>query len=247
MLNYIRADLYRIRLSIPRALVLILTLIVVTAGLVWRQSNVVWNSVNFVAAAATIQMISSSILGFFEINFVYTQDFKAKTMQTAIGRGLSRQQVVLAKFLECDLLVLADLIVLLVTCLIFSAATGITLLPEQMSTLVLCVFSQWLSTAICIHVTSIFLFYLQNAGAFSILYLLILLDPPAIILSLTRDVPILASLHLESVTYTNVVNTFTSQLALRHCNVPMLLGTIFYLVLSYLITCVLFKKRELEF
>lgn len=247
MLNYIRADLYRIRLSVPRALVLILTLISVTAGLIWRESNVVWNSVSFVEAASTVQLIVSIVLGFFEITFIYTQDFKAKTMQTAIGSGLSRPQVVLAKFLECDLLILADLILVLIASLVFSVATGISLLPEQLGTLALCVFGGWLSTAICIHVTSIFLFYLQNAGALCILYLIIYLDPPAMILSLTRNVPLLASLHLESITYTNVVNTFTSQLALRHCNIPMLLATIFYLIASYFITCVLFKKRELEF
>ena len=247
MLNYIRADLYRIRLSIPRAIVLILTLLCVIAGLIWQENSVVWNSVNFVATTSTILMIVALILGFFEIVFVYTKDFKAKTMQTAIGRGLSRSQVVLTKFLECDLLILADLIFIFVACLIFSAVTGITLLSEQINTLFLCVAGQWLSTAICIHITSIFLFYLQNAGAFSILYLLVILDPPAVILSLTRNIPLLASLHLESITYTNVVNTFISQLTLRHCNIPMLFGTIFYLVLSYFIACILFKKRELEF
>ncbi|MGL6269561.1 MAG: hypothetical protein ACRC2O_16625, partial [Chitinophagaceae bacterium] len=68
-----------------------------------------WNAVTFVLAVEQYIEFLPVLIGLVELISVFTEDFKAKTMQVAIGIGSPRYRIVLSKLIEMMLLVLVDL------------------------------------------------------------------------------------------------------------------------------------------
>ena len=140
MLNYIRADYKRILTRVPRVIFLILFEIVFAGYVIhsWSKAAGNFTSVSLMNSAST----------FFAIWFNYTiclvdfvqgfnYDFRAKTIQVALGLGVSRLKVVMAKLIQLSLVMLTDLAVTFVVLGGLSVFTGIYLNPQQFGYLLL--------------------------------------------------------------------------------------------------------------
>ena len=140
MLNYIRADYKRILTRVPRVIFLILFEIVFAGYVIhsWSKAAGNFTSVSLMNSAST----------FFAIWFNYTiclvdfvqgfnYDFRAKTIQVALGLGVSRLKVIMAKLIQLSLVMLTDLAVTFVVLGGLSVFTGIYLNPQQFGYLLL--------------------------------------------------------------------------------------------------------------
>lgn len=250
MKNYILADISRLIRRVPRIILLILTYIAAMCYLIYSSRSTVWNSVSFITSFSACITILGMVICLIEFMFVFASDFKAKVMQMAIGRGLSRPKVVLAKFLEAGIMDIMSLVILCVLSLLFGLATGIhmngTQAYELAVTFVMTVVEKLIYTAI----TSIFLFLLQNAGLAALIYVIVALDPISYLwsfLSMSPSFKLIVTLHFRDYCYGTICGLFKSNLILGKFNFGALAGILIYLVGAYLITVAVFRKKELEF
>lgn len=68
-----------------------------------------WNTVTYLIMARAFAGMLPMFFGLLVFIAVFSMDFKAKTMQVAIGTGLSRAEVVLAKTVEVFVITVAGI------------------------------------------------------------------------------------------------------------------------------------------
>lgn len=248
MLNYIHADLHRIFRRTSRCVIIILFFAIALGIEFYQAVTRSYNSVNLVAAAATLFDGAALVLGVVELQSVFADDFNAKTMQIAIGLGISRPKVVLVKLLDFAILSLVDSLVLMVLFALGGTFCGIHLLGDQIYLLVVSAIGNALYMTIAAAFTMIPVFYLQSTSLAILFFLIISIDPIKIILMLFSTKEIVMNLHLVELPYSIVAETLTTQLSLRNAvPIPQLIGVIAYLAIAYGLTVLVFKKRELDF
>lgn len=247
MKNYVKADIRRILPRIPRILILVAYFAVFIAMYIIDARKDTWNSVAFVALVQTYCSFMPPILGLIELICVYSDDFRAKTMQVAIGIGISRKKVVLAKYIEIALVTLFDLLIFALLCTVMNAITGIVLRSD----LVLEIFGQllfcWLSVIGYSGLSMILIFALQSTGLATILYLVLSTALVQWALGNITNLPAIRGLHLQNVLLTTALNNFRSKIIIGSLDFRSSITIIIYFVVSYVITVEIFKKRELEF
>lgn len=249
MLNYIRADLHRILRRVPRIVILVLMYLITLAVVMNDAVSKNMNSIGFMADISSVFSITCVFLGMVEIMAVFADDFRAKTMQVAIGLGVSRPLVVLAKAIEFLLLALLDAFLLSALLLLGSTALGITLNGDDVYQLVIRAIFAALNMLIPALFTMIPVFWLQGTGLAVILFLVFYIDPLAQILGLflaTNE--LVVDLHLNEIPYSTLLGAAATRMTL-HTGFPLVqfLGLAIYIVAAFLLTVLVFRKRELEF
>lgn len=250
MLNYIRADFYRIFHQVLRYIWLILCMAVLVALQVGLAMKNNLNALGFASSIHTYLTVAAVICGIGELSAVFTDDFRAKTMQIAIGNGVSRRHVVLAKLLEMVILFFLDLLVLTALMILSGIVfMGLSFTAHPIQQMLVNVLSATLTATLCADVTMILLFYTQKTGFAPLLYLVLFLDPIHQIFQMPLSTnEIFLRLHLGDYTMTSLVGAINTQLGLG-ASFPanQLILVLVYIVAVYVITCLVFNKRELDF
>ena len=248
MLNYIHADLHRIFRRVSRCVFIVLFYAVALALEMHQAVSRNYNSVNLTAAAPLLFETAAIILGIVEIQSVFADDFHAKTMQVAIGLGISRPKVVLVKLLDYAILSVVDSLVMMVLFILSGMVCGIHLQGEQVYLLTVCALGNALYMTIAAAITMIPIFYLQSTRLAILFILIVTIDPIKAVISAFSTKEIVMNLHLMELPYSVMANTLTTQLSLRNAvPIPQMIGVIAYLVIAYGLTVLVFNKRELEF
>lgn len=249
MINYIRADLYRILHRVPRGIVLLICFVGLWVGSFWFTSMREMNSVGLVSVCGFTFLVAAVLFGLVEIVSVFSADFKAKTMQIAIGTGVARRHIVLAKLLEFVILVLADNIVLMLGTVVGSHITGIPLRGSEIYQELITALGYMLYMLIPAVYTMIPMFFTQHTGLATILYLVLFADPASLIIEQFFSTnKIVLALHLKELTFSSMVGVFNTQLGLQiSFPIVVILGIAAYIVIGYLLAVRVFRKRELEF
>lgn len=249
MRNYILADLNRIFRSIPRHIILAV-FYVLTIGIIFNTAiQDEYNSLDLTSSTALPFTLIGFIIGMIEFLTIFAADFKAKTMQIAIGIGVSRPKVVLAKLIEYTVLALYNSILFALLIIIGGICCGIPLLGDQLFMLIVSAVGCAIGMVIPASLTMIPVFYTQSTGLAAILYLIIAIDPVAQLLKYAfGSNELVLNLHLQERTFSYVSTTLTSQISLGlGFPVSLAFGVVFYIALGYALTVLFFNKRELEF
>ncbi len=248
MLNYIHADLHRIFRRPSRWVILILFYVAALGFELYQAVTKSFNSVNFIAAGSNLFEITAIVLGMMEIQNVFADDFHAKTMQIAIGLGISRPKIVLTKLIDFAILAIFDTLVMTALFALGGTACGIHLMGEQVYLMFVSALGSAVFMTVVASITMIPVFYTQSTALAILIYLVISLDPVNILVQLFSTKEIVMNLHLASLTFSSVTNTFFTQLSLRNAlPIGQLIGIIIYLAGAYGLTVLAFNKRELEF
>ena len=250
MLNYIRADLYRIFHQVFRYIWLVLCIALMAGLVLYSAVKKDLNAIGFAGSIHNYLFFATLIMGIGELSAVFTDDFRAKTMQIAIGSGVSRRHVVLAKLLEVTFLFLLDLLVLTLVMMVGGMVlAGITFTAHPIQQMLVEVLSFTLTASLCADVTMILLFYTQKTGFAPLLYLVLFIDPIDQILRMFASTnEFVQRLHLPDYTMTALTGTINTQLGLG-ASFPLkqLILMVVYLIAVYVITCAVFNKQELDF
>ena len=244
--RYFRADMHRIFRRIPRYIVLALLLgllgyIMYSATkediTIYQLVDVLVKAVPYVSAA----------FGLIEYIYVFAEDFKAKTMQIAIGTGISRRKVVMTKWFECGFLCVVDYAVLIA--LIFAAGgiNGISFAGDPAIDVYLLFLFGWIKTFVCIGFTMILVFRVQATTGGMLLYLALCAGVVKLLLETVLDINALKPLGLSSLLFSNLIDTARSRAILGTFSAPHIAGIVIYAVACSIAAWLLFKKRELEF
>lgn len=250
MRNYILADLKRILRRTPHWAVILL-LDVVLGGMVLYTYMTNWNTVFYLLYGELFLQVMPLVVGLLDLSVVYGDDFKAKTMQVAIGSGLSRTRVILAKLTEMAVILFLDLlefvVVFLVLGLILGAGIRGDLVLELFQVMLISVLAGTAYTSL----TMILIFFRQGVGLGNFLYLVLNTGLITYILSFFLDIEavdrVLGRFHLLNYTLTMLLEAVRSRSMLGTFDFKSFLGIALYIAIGIVLTSALFKKRELEF
>lgn len=181
---------------------------------------------------------------------VYYDDFKSKSMQIAIGYGMSRYKVVLSKVVESILLFLAAIFVVGIIILMIPAILGMTLSGAQVAELIAGVIVEALRAIGYICISTISVFYTQNAVNGTILFVLFSSKTVMILLTMILGQDILVNLtgDLTQFLYTSMLySTRNMFVQTGIVNVTLLAALALYIVFPVILSVLSFRKKELEF
>ena len=248
MRNFIAADLRRLSRRKPRLIALFITYIAAVITLYFFQDTTAWNSVSFISTASTVFELGGVIIGIIEVLVAYSSDFKAKIMQLAIGTGIARRKLVLAKLIEIAVLEVFSMGFLYIITIVYGLITGVSLSGAQYGELILCLAANIVANLIYTSLSSFFIFLTQNAGLTALFYALCMVDPIKKALMFVGSYQNwLLKLNLTNYCYSTPVTLFKSHLLLGQFNFGALALIIAYLVIFYFATVFVFDKKELEF
>ena len=250
MRNYIRADVKRIlqRSSHLFSMLLLFALYVIVLYLPNRGMQV--TSVTLVASACGLLDWLAVFFGLFEMLAVFSEDFKVKTMQVAIGLGVTRNKVVICKLLETIILMVLDCIVIVLLTLVTGSVLGASIAPAVMMDLVLALLIKFLlAQAVVVSITMIVMFMTQSTILSLFVYILTGLGTIYLLLSFMPMFGLtwLENLNLGRLTLSYNVGAFYSRLALGSFDFVSFLIVIAHLAAGIIATCKLFQKSELDF
>lgn len=248
MNRYIKADLHRILKRLPRFITLLIVFVVI--------GNISW-SVKDAGEGISVRNITDSfngvlpyvvfVFGLIEYSYVYAEDFKAKTMQIAIGTGVRRRHVVLAKWIEAAFLVLLDCAVSIL--ILFGAAkwNGVAFTGGPVRDILLYFFFSWLKVVACYALTMPLIFSTQKTTTGMLLFIALDVGLLKSVLELIFNTKALEPLNLARFLLTYLVDIARSRAIAGSFSLLHIAGIVLYLVFGYVLSCVLFKKKELEF
>ena len=246
MIRYIKADFYRVFTKISRYIVLGLLFILLGVILyaVAKNNATVYQLVDLLVKAIPYVAVA---FGLVEYIYVYVEDFKAKTMQIAIGTGIPRRKVVLTKWVEFGLLCLLDYIVMIALIFIICAFNGLRFEGDSAKDVYILFLFGWLKAFVCVGFTMIVVFRTQATTGGLLLYLALSAGVVKVLLSTIFDLNFLAPLHLSTILFSNLLETARSRAVLGTFSTLHIIGILIYIGVCYLATTLLFRKKELEF
>lgn len=252
MLNYIIADYKRIAGRIPRIFLVFAYL--VTYFLIvlinFNKAKGGYSSINLMEHTTSIIFsFGPAVIGLIAFITAFSYDFKAKTMQVAIGLGISRLKVIVAKLIQIALVAITDMILFGIGLAVLCFITGIPLAPHQIRTVLIDMLSLVLYTCCASSIVMFIVFKLQNMLVPMVAYILVVLGGiRALIRTLARFLPsFIADMHLENYTFEYFLETFRTNLMMGRFEVVHLFGCFVIMALGLFICWLVFRKMELDF
>ena len=250
MRNYFRADIRRIFSNKSHAFSMILLFAVFFAALSIPNRTQQVTSVSLVASACGLLDWLFTIIGLFEMIAVFSEDFKVKTMQVAIGMGITRMQVIFCKLLEVMFLVVLDCIVLTLMVLGIATFFGIVIPAIMLKDLLLTLLVKGVfRLAINTSLTMVVFFVTQSTVLSIFIYVMIGYDIIGILLQLRAMFGFnwIETLKLNRMTINYCTGLLHSRLVLGQFSLTAFLGLCACFCAGLFGTCKLFSKQELDF
>lgn len=246
MKNYINADLYRIFRRVPRWIKLGMVMVIIGV-IFWPNNDSEATIIDLVDLLETVLKYAPVYLGFIEIMHIFGDDFAGKTAQIAIGTGVKRAQVIMAKWLEMIIVITVDTTIIVIIALSLSVIHTHSLPGQLVVDIIAHIIVSVLAAGAFTALVFPLMFAMQNITLAFLIYILLSAGAINKLISLLANAKLLRKLMIEQFTLTNCLNVFRSRMILGSFKVESLLGIIIYIGLALAITCFIYKKRELEF
>lgn len=249
MLNYWKADAYRIVRSLS-FWVLTLAAVVMYAAGIFILSGPSYSAGTHASVIIMIGVMASIFTGLGIYNTVYSQDIKAGAMRVAIGRGTGRTRVVIAKFLEMAVVAVIAGIVLYVVLLYFPAIFSIHVTSALSSTALTAVWQFVLETILFSALASIISMARQESVTATVVFVLLASGVVDQLLSLLLSIGFIKNMVGDITGYLpqSLAATIGAQFSGTgdggFSYVAVYVG---YIVVSLALSCWAFHRKELDF
>lgn len=201
-----------------------------------------------VAACDGISLVGLYV-GFFLILNIYADDFKSMTFINVVGRGISRDKLILAKFIDCLVILFNMYVIAGLMTLFMKITTGTLLTPTQSKYLFLNSLANLLCITAAVMIAAFFFYMTENAVMGVIVYIICTIILP-MVLKLVGLLPGLAGYHLERYYFYGFASAGITDFMIG--DVLKGLGAMLGIVVIYIggslaATILLFRKKELDF
>lgn len=248
MSNLIKADLYRIfnkkGLYIFSGICSVLFLLMIYM--------VHYPSFTYLDYLSFIQMLTSFIgliIGTFVVGLVYNDDLRSKSLQSAIGFGMKRSQIVITKFIVA--LVVYLIISLGFLALILSAPYmfAIPQMPGILKSLLIMFFGEVTRGIIYMALSSVVVFGTQKPTFNTTVYLLLATGTVVNIAGMILNVGFIKNTfgNLGQYLPSNALSIFIAKLTSDVFSTQDFIIVIATIIISLIASIVVFNKKELEF
>lgn len=181
---------------------------------------------------------------------IYSDDFKSKAMQIAIGYGIDRNKIILTKAIETVILSVISGVLLGVLVTVVPKILGLTLTHEQFLELTLGALTGILKIIVYVGISTILVYHYQNAMYGTISFVLLGSGTVGMILNL-----ILSQQFVVDLVGNLTEHMFTTLLAMEKLNymtkgsfnITSIIEIILYMVIPVIVSMIIFRKKELEF
>lgn len=245
MKRYMNADLHRIFTRVPRYIVL--AVLFAAIFFVITQTSEDKTVYEFISGFISYVNFFFGVIGLAEFIFVYADDFKAKTMQVAIGTGISRKRVILTKWAEVAVLMLIDMLVMALLIIVAAAAKGVGFTADVAGQFLILLIFGVIKVIGSVGFTMIFIFWTHNTTVGILIYLVTVSEIVAHLFESVLEAGFLSSLHISSYTFSGLMQLSRARMMAGSFNFWYNFGMILYLAAFFFLTCLVFRRRELEF
>ena len=249
MRNLIKADLSRIMRKKSVWFVIILMMIVVTFSAIYGVVGAPDRDFSFAVSTADGISYIGLIIGLVLVFGVYSDDFKSTTYINTIGRGLTREKFIIAKFIDVLLIFFGVYLLGGLLILGLMLMLGVNLSSMEAMFLVLRCFTDIINATVGVMIASAFFYLSENATLGIIVYLGIeLLIPVA--LEFLHNVQFVAKYHLDRLYISGACSEFSSDFLTGQTArgiLVLILTLVVYIGGAILASILIFKKKELDF
>lgn len=249
MSNYIGADIRRV-LHKQAFLWVLGIFAALFVGMVFIYFNPAFTADMYVAKISSFLSFFPLVVGLFTFMSVYADDFKCKSMQVAIGYGISRGRIVLGKLLESTILLFGSAAIMGVFVIATPIVLGLAPNAQHLETLLFTILAEMLRALGYTAISTIPVFFSQNAVNGTIIYVLLASKTVYIALSMILGQAFLINLVGDLTKYLYTTQLYTAKTLLME-NKPFLsawmLAMIGYVAIPTAISVISFHKKELEF
>ena len=181
---------------------------------------------------------------------VYGDEFRAMAMTCAIGRGVSRNRLIISKLIDNIILSVILFGIFAIEAVIAGLIMGAGMTSEETFALVLYIMIGAVKSVGYTSIASIILFVNANIpiGVFVLLVLHMIM--PIVINTASSSSKLLSSLHLDRWFFGGMVESGYSSIVLGMTAggiMTLVLGCVIYIGISVGVTIALFSKREMDF
>lgn len=249
MSNYIGADIRRVlhKQSFLWALGLFAALFAAVVFIYWNPG---FTADMYVAKISSFLSFFPLVVGLVTFLSVYADDFQCRSMQVAIGYGIPREKIVLGKLLESAMLLLGTAAGMGVFMLAAPLILGLAPNAQHMQTLLFTILAEMLRSLGYAAISTIPVFFSQNAASGMILYVLLASKTVYIVLSMVLGQTVVISLVGDLTQYLYTTQLYTAKTLLvenQALDASLILAVIGYVAIPTVISVVSFRKKELEF
>ena len=249
MSNLIKCDFRRIikKKSFIIALLVIMFLVIATA---LDQRNTNWNGYAYLYSVQSQLSIYNLVLSALIFLSVYGDEFKAMAMTIAIGRGISRSKLIIAKMIDNIILSILLFGIFAAAIVAVGIILGANMTSEEIFALAFNIMLGAYKSIGYSAIASIILFVNANVPIGLFLLLVMHVVMPIVIGTAATSSKLLAAMHLDRWFYGGIADSGYSSILL---GMPasgiftLVLGFVIYVGISLWITIILFSKREMDF
>ncbi len=246
--QYLRADLWRIAHRKKKWVFWILCMLI---GFDFARSTAQSTSGNLsllITYFRNCLEYETMFLGFFNLLYVYEDDFSAKTVQVAIGKGVSRGKIITCKWLEMMLLTLVDSATLLGSLWLGTGVAGAVIKGGNADNMFGIVAFILLMTAVAASITMILVFQNLRLGVGLVLYEILFFRPLTRLNHLLEGVGSkYANLHIGRILPGSNIENFCAGLKIGQFEFLNFLIIAFFIAFGFYMSYRIFKNKELDF
>ena len=248
MLRYLNADFWRLLRRLPRWTIWIVYLTICALYAVSARNTKGFNFVQLGDTITTILAVFPILMAMFNLYFVYEDDLQAKTMQIAIGRGISKLSVVFVKWLEMVILSIVDCISLIIVMSLVGMTKNAILKDHAASLVIAQAVSTVMLVAVITSIIMMLVFYSMHVGLLQVLFLFLCLEPVTRLLSFAeRTNEIMTKLQLSRFLPGGNLEGLRQSLTTGQFNIQNILVIVIYLVVGMAVSRLILSKKELDF
>lgn len=244
--NFFKADFYRVMTKKSRIFLMILMAAGELGYLAYQASKAGNNAIQVTMKIGNMELIYLYFIALSNLFIIYRDDFRAQNMQVAIGIGVERWKIVVAKWLTTTMVILIDITFL--TAVEFAVvisegklAGGFAVnlvIMGQMETVIQIVLASTLAMII--------IFQMQKAIWGVLAYLYVSAGITSQILSAAAGNRIVQKLQLWNIGAGDQGTAFIGGLMIGEFNIGSFLMVVLYLVIGIGGSIYLFSRKEIE-
>ncbi len=254
MRNVIRTDIIRAqrKKSIIICMIIMIVMELITAFVIKAipMLNEYAPEYFYMAVTTVATFFGPLLIGISIFGAIFTDDFKSRSMQVAIGRGVSRPKMMLARFMEVIILIIEWHLLnsaVLAVCGLIDGAGG-----DNIWKAIGDVWGSALSILVFMSLAMLFVYGTQNPTTGLVFYIIFVVGALDMIFTGIDMIPFLAdhNIVLSKFFPSTAVKTFLGYLAEGDVFYSFTWGSgvlVCYIVLPIIISIQIFKKKELEF
>lgn len=181
---------------------------------------------------------------------IYSDDFKSKAMQIAIGYGIDRNKIILTKAIETVILAVISGVLLGVFVIVVPKILGITLTHEQFLELTFGAGIGIIKIIVYVGISTMLVYHYQNAMYGTISFVLLGSGTVSMILNLILSQKFIVDLVgnlTEHMLTTLLAIQKLSYISTGKFNITSIIEIILYMVIPVIVSMIIFRKKELEF